>query len=71
MHYRDDTVRRCLWPLDIIENTCPGGYGVVGVVTLQTKTGVYKRPVLKICPLEEQKFNEVPQDGGEGECYRK
>ena len=56
---RDDTVRRCLWPLGIIENTYPREYGVVGVATLQTKTGVYKRPVLKICPLEEQTFNEI------------
>ena len=63
---RDDTVRRCLWPLGIIENTYPREYGVVGVATLQTKTGVYKRPVLKICPLEEQTFNEITQGGGGG-----
>ena len=63
---RDDTVRRCLWSLGIIENTYPREYGVAGVVTLQTKTGVYKRPVLKICPLEEKTFNEVAQGGGGG-----
>ena len=51
------------------ENIYPGIDGIVRVVDVQTKIGVYRRPVMKIHPLEEQTFDEIPQGGRE--CYRK
>ena len=42
----------------------PGEDGVVRVVEVKTKDGVYTRPVAKICPLEDELSTEVPQ--GEG-----
>ena len=47
-----------------IENIHPSRDGIVHAVDVRTKTGVYRRPVVKIYPLEEQMFNEVPQGGG-------
>ena len=61
---RDDIVQQGLWPLGRIENIYPGRDGKVRVADVQTKAGVYRRPVVKIYPLEEQTFNEVPR--GEG-----
>ena len=61
---RGDTVRRSLWPLGRIENTYPGRDDIVRVVTVRTKTGVYRRPVVKMYSLEEQTFNEVHHGGG-------
>ena len=46
------------------ENIYPGIDGIVCVVDAQTKIGVYRRPVMKIHPLEEQTFDEIPQGGG-------
>ena len=40
-----------------------GRDGIVLIVNVQNKTGVYRRPVVKIYPLEEQTFDEVPQGG--------
>ena len=61
---RNDTEQKGLWPLGGIENIYPGRDGIVCVVDVRTKTGVYRRPAVKIYPLEEQTFNEVPQGGG-------
>ena len=53
---QDDTVQQGLWPLGRTENIYPGRDGIVHVVDVQTKTGVYRGPVVKIYPLEEQTF---------------
>ena len=38
--------------------------GIVRVVDLRTKRGVYLRPVLNIYPLEECYVDDIPQSGG-------
>ena len=53
---QDDTVQQGLWPLGRTENIYPGRDGIVHVVDVQTKAGVYRRLVVKIYPLEEQTF---------------
>ena len=58
----DDDTRRGKWPLARITRTMPGGDGIVRVVELKTKDGVYTRPVVKVRRLED---SEVPQ--GEGD----
>lgn len=42
------------WPLGIIDEVYPGKDGIVRVVLVRTKTGSYKRPVVKVCPLPNQ-----------------
>lgn len=42
------------WPLGIIEKVFPGKDGVVRVVNVRTKSGIYRRPVVKIYPLPTQ-----------------
>ena len=64
MLLQDDTVLQGLWSLGRIENTYPGGDCIVPVANVQTKTGVYRRPVTKIDLVEEQTFDEVSQRGG-------
>ncbi|XP_063624778.1 uncharacterized protein LOC134796521 [Cydia splendana] len=39
------------WPLGRIVDTHPGSDGICRVVTVRTATGLYKRPVVKLCPL--------------------
>lgn len=39
------------WPLGRVVSTHPGSDGICRVVTVRTASGVYKRPVVKICPL--------------------
>lgn len=42
------------WPLGVITKVMPGKDGVVRVAEVKTKTGVYIRPVVKLCPLPSQ-----------------
>ncbi|KAL0812118.1 hypothetical protein ABMA28_009496 [Loxostege sticticalis] len=42
------------WPLGIITNLYPGKDGVARVAEVKTKTGTYKRPVVRLCPLPTQ-----------------
>lgn len=42
------------WPLGIIEEVYPGTDGVVRVASIKTKSGTYKRPVVRLCPLPSQ-----------------
>lgn len=44
---------RGVWPLGKIVSTYPGQDGMVRAVTVRTQTGEYKRPVTKLCLLEE------------------
>ena len=48
MLLREDKVKRGLWLLGRIEQVHPGQDGIVRVVNVRTKTGVYVRPVVKI-----------------------
>lgn len=42
------------WPLGLIVEIFPGRDGVVRVVSVKTKNGIFKRPVIKVCPLPTQ-----------------
>ncbi|BET03158.1 Pao retrotransposon peptidase [Nesidiocoris tenuis] len=42
------------WPLGIVEKVFPGTDGVIRVVEIRTPSGVYRRPVNKVCPLPSQ-----------------
>lgn len=42
------------WPLGRIVEVFPGRDGKIRVVSVKTKTGVYNRPVVKVCPLPTQ-----------------
>ncbi|KAI5735483.1 hypothetical protein M8J77_018916 [Diaphorina citri] len=42
------------WKLGVVQEVHPGSDGVVRVATVKTKSGVYKRPVVKLCPLPTQ-----------------
>lgn len=43
-----------MWHIGIITGVYPGVDGIVRVVNVKTKTGTYKRPVVKVCPLPSQ-----------------
>lgn len=47
----DSNEPRNTWPKGIITKVYPGTDGIVRVVDVHTSTGVYKRPVHKICQL--------------------
>ena len=61
---REDNEKCGSWPLGRIEQVHLGQDGIVRVVNVRTKAGVYVRPVVKIYPLEECYVDEVPQGGG-------
>jgi transposase InsO family protein len=42
------------WPLGKIEEVFSGPDGVIRVASVRTKTGILKRPVIKLCPLPTQ-----------------
>ena len=56
----DDDTKRSKWPLARITKLLPAKDGVVRVVEVRTKDGVYTRPVVKLLKLEDTLFN-VPQ----------
>lgn len=49
---KDDSLPPARWPLARILELHPGADGVTRVVSLRTSTGILKRAVCKICPLE-------------------
>ena len=42
------------WPIGIIAHVYPGKDGITRVAEVKTKTGLYKRPVVRLCPLPTQ-----------------
>ena len=48
----EDNTPRGRWPIARVTNVFPGPDGRVRTVELKTKTGVYVRPVVKVCLLE-------------------
>ena len=48
---KDENQPPLKWSLGRIVETHAGADGVARIVTLRTPTGVYKRPVVKVCPL--------------------
>lgn len=51
---KDDLSPPLMWNIGIITAIYPGSDGVIRVVQVRTKTGSYKRPVVKVCPLPTQ-----------------
>ncbi|XP_062703697.1 uncharacterized protein LOC134286142 [Aedes albopictus] len=49
---KDESLAPARWPLARIIETHPGPDGVTRVATLRTSSGILKRAVSKICPLE-------------------
>ena len=64
MLLREDNVKRGSWLLGRIEQVHPGQDGIVRVVNVRTKTGVYVRPVVKIYLSDECYVEEALQGGG-------
>jgi len=48
---REDNTTPLHWPTAVGTDIHPGKDGIVRVVTIRTPKGVFKRPIIKICPL--------------------
>ncbi|GFY06429.1 DUF5641 domain-containing protein [Trichonephila clavipes] len=48
---KEDNLPPSVWPLGKVISTHPGKDGIVRVVTLKTKKGLYQRPIVKLCIL--------------------
>uniref|UniRef100_A0A8D8WZP0 Integrase catalytic domain-containing protein n=1 Tax=Cacopsylla melanoneura TaxID=428564 RepID=A0A8D8WZP0_9HEMI len=51
---KSDNAPVSCWPLGRVIQICPGKDGVSRVALIQTKSGTYKRPAVKLCPLPSQ-----------------
>lgn len=51
---QQDNIPPLNWPIGIIDKLFPGSDGVSRVAIIRTKSGSYKRPVVKLCPLPTQ-----------------
>lgn len=49
-----DNIPPFQWPLGVIREVFPGKDGIIRVALVRTKDGIYKRPVVKLCPLPSQ-----------------
>ncbi|XP_045487471.1 uncharacterized protein LOC123689837 [Pieris rapae] len=49
-----DNVSPLSWPLGKVMEIYPGKDGICRVVLVKTATGIYKRPVVRLCPLPNQ-----------------
>ena len=49
----DDDLKRGKWPLGRVTRALPGDDGIVRVVEVRTANGLYTRPVVKLCRLED------------------
>ncbi|XP_063923044.1 uncharacterized protein LOC135137351 [Zophobas morio] len=47
------------WRLDRITEVHPGNDGIIRVVTIKTKAGFVRRPVVKICPLPIETVHRI------------
>lgn len=62
---KDDNLPPSRWLMGRIIETHPGSDGLVRVCTVKTKSGVYKRPVVKLSPLpinEHSQLSEMIED---------
>ena len=55
----DDNVPRHQWPLGLVSNVFPGPDGLVRSVEVRTKGSTHRRPITKICLLEESGSGEA------------
>ncbi|XP_062704653.1 uncharacterized protein LOC134286958 [Aedes albopictus] len=58
---REDNMPPLYWPLARIVDIHPSTEGVVRVVTVKTTSGVYKRPVCRICPLPSDRETVIEE----------
>lgn len=49
-----DNIPPLSWPLGVVVATYPGKDGISRVASVKTASGVYKRPVVRLCPLPTQ-----------------
>ncbi|XP_071643026.1 uncharacterized protein [Temnothorax longispinosus] len=62
---KEDESMPLKWVLARIDGVHPGSDGVIRILTVRTSKGIYKRPIVKICPLpveepEAQKNERAP-----------
>ena len=55
----DDNVPRRLWPIGRVTNMFPGSDGLVRSVQVRAKGSTYRRPITKICLLEQLGSGEI------------
>jgi hypothetical protein len=55
---KDENLQPTRWVLGRITTIHPGQDGLVRIVTVRTKTGEFKRPLVKICLLPTQDDDE-------------
>ncbi|XP_050507556.1 uncharacterized protein LOC126885173 [Diabrotica virgifera virgifera] len=48
---RQNNIPPLQWPLGRIIEVHPGSDGIVRVATVKTNSGIYKRSIVKLCPL--------------------
>uniref|UniRef100_A0A8D8SBS8 Integrase catalytic domain-containing protein n=1 Tax=Cacopsylla melanoneura TaxID=428564 RepID=A0A8D8SBS8_9HEMI len=51
---QDNFVPPLQWPLGVVVKVSPGTDGIVRVADVKTKNGIFRRPVVKLCPLPTQ-----------------
>lgn len=62
---QDDNLPAGKWPVGRVVEVHPGTDGIVRVVTLKTKNGYIKRPVVKLSILPIQKEEDYKQHSSE------
>jgi hypothetical protein len=67
-NWKDGDGPRNNWPLGRIIQTYPGKDGQVRVADVKTKTGTYRRPVIKLIKLDVDPVSHSFQDRGEVLC---
>ena len=63
---KEDNTSPSNWKLGIIDKVHPGSDGLVRVVTVRTATGVYKRLIVKLCPLPNVDLSNTSEDKDSG-----
>ncbi|EFA13221.1 hypothetical protein TcasGA2_TC010710 [Tribolium castaneum] len=51
---RTDNTPPLHWPLGVVQEVFPGKDGIVRVASVKTPNGLYKRPIVRLCPLPNQ-----------------
>ena len=55
----DDNVPRHQWPIGRVSDVFPGSYSLVRSVEMRAKGSTYRRPITKICLLEQLGSGEI------------
>ncbi|EFA08484.1 hypothetical protein TcasGA2_TC006136 [Tribolium castaneum] len=49
---RTDNTPPLHWPLGVVQEVFPGKDGIVRVASVKTPNGLYKRPIVRLCPFQ-------------------